>query len=132
MSIFRLFSRKKQVKLTDEQRKWNKMRELWANEGLDSPYQELMTYQSEVNNGGHAQYFSNLQNCRGLENEMSAVCLLLSPSLTENLNRACQAYLTLEEKDDASAEQALKQCDGIFYQCETEITQILEDFALQI
>ncbi len=108
------------------------MWELWANEGLDSPYQELMTYQSEVNNGGHAQYFANMQSCSDLEKEMFAVCLLLSPSLRENLNRACQAYLILEEKDDASAEQTLKQCDGAFCQGEAEITQILEAFALQI
>lgn len=31
--------------------------ELWEGERVDSPYAELMTYQSEINNGGHSQFF---------------------------------------------------------------------------
>lgn len=42
----------------DEQTKWDKMWELWAEEQAESPYAELMTYQSEIDNGGHDQYFS--------------------------------------------------------------------------
>lgn len=48
------FFKKNKVKLTEKELKWNKMWELWAKECADSPYSELMTYQSEVNNGGHA------------------------------------------------------------------------------
>lgn len=38
------------------------MWELWMNEKIETPYAELMTYQSEVNNGGRSQYFDNTQN----------------------------------------------------------------------
>ena len=52
--MFGLFKKKK-VKLTEKELKWNKLWELWAEGHIDSPYSELMTYQSEINNGGHAQ-----------------------------------------------------------------------------
>ena len=62
MSLFNFF-RKKKVDLTEDQRKWNKMWELWGDGNVESPYGEIMTYQSEINNGGHSQYFFNTDNC---------------------------------------------------------------------
>lgn len=64
------FFKKNKVKLTEKELKWNKMWELWAKECADSPYSELMTYQSEVNNGGHAQYFDNVSSIKDLKNEI--------------------------------------------------------------
>lgn len=60
MGVFRFFKKNK-AEPTDEQKKWNKMWDLWAEGRADSPYAELMTYQSEINNGGHDQYFSMLR-----------------------------------------------------------------------
>lgn len=45
-------------KLTEEERKWNLMWDMWVQEEAISPYAELMEYESEVNNGGHSQFFS--------------------------------------------------------------------------
>lgn len=64
---------KKSEKLSDEQKKWNKMWDLWVEERIESPYAELMTYQSEVNNGGHDQYFSNLEERGVLQKEIVSV-----------------------------------------------------------
>ena len=61
MGLFDIFKKKK-AKLTEEQLKWNKMWDLWAEEKAQSPYAQLMTYQSEINNGGHDQYFTNIDN----------------------------------------------------------------------
>ena len=58
MGVFSFFKKSK-VELTGEQKKWNIMWDLWVEGRADSPYAELMTYQSEINNGGHdrlAQY----------------------------------------------------------------------------
>ena len=66
------FLKKKEVQLTDEQKKWNKMWELWSEGEADSPYAELMTYQSEINNGGHGQYFCNIENNDVLSNLLFA------------------------------------------------------------
>ena len=76
MGLFDIF-KKKQVELTEEQRKWNKMWELWAEKKAEAPYSQLMTYQSEVNNGGHDQYFTNVENTSDLQNEISVLETIL-------------------------------------------------------
>ena len=82
MGLFDIFKKKK-VELTEEQLKWNKMWELWTEEKVESPYAELMTYQSEINNGGHCQYFSNVENVSDLPKEIF--------ELDEQVIRSCFA-----------------------------------------
>ena len=53
LSLFK----KNKIKLTKEQQKLDQIWSLWEEGQADSPYAELMTYQSEVGNGGHDQYF---------------------------------------------------------------------------
>ncbi len=132
MGLFDIF-KKKEVELTKEELQWNKMWDLWTEEKAESPYAELMTYQSEINNGGHDQYFLNVENTGDLEKEMSVLEQILSAKLKENLRKAYQAYLTLEEnEDDEDAEEMLEQCDDIFWENEEEINQALEEYASKI
>ena len=59
MSIFKKSKKDvevKEQKLSAKDLKWNKMWDLWAKGEIASPYADLMTYQSEVYNGGHAQF----------------------------------------------------------------------------
>lgn len=127
------FLKKKEVQLTDEQKKWNKMWELWTEGEVDSPYAELMTYQSEINNGGHDQYFLNVENTGGLKKEMSALETVLSAKLKNNLQKAYKSYLVLEEKeDDEKAEEIMEECDDVFYENEEEINHILEEYSAKI
>ena len=132
MGLFDIFKKKK-VELTEEQLKWNKMCELWTEEKVDSPYAELMTYQSEINNGGHDQYFTNVENISDLNKEISALEQILSAELKNNLNKAYKAYLILEKKEeDEEAEETLEQCDDVFYENEEEINRLLEEYACKI
>ena len=132
MGLFDIFKKKK-VELTEEQLKWNKMWELWTEEKVDSPYAELMTYQSEINNGGHDQYFTNVENTSDLNKEISTLEQILSAELKNNLNNAYKAYLILEKKEeDEEAEETLEQCDDVFYENEDEINRLLEEYACKI
>ena len=132
MGLFDFFKKKK-VELTEEQLKWNKMWELWTEEKVASPYAELMTYQSEINNGGHDQYFTNVENTSDLNKEISALEQILSAELKNNLNKAYKAYLILEKKEeDEEAEETLEQCDDVFYENEEEINRLLEEYACKI
>ena len=132
MGLFDIFKKKK-VELTEEQLKWNKMWELWTEEKVASPYAELMTYQSEINNGGHDQYFTNIENTSDLNKEISALEQILSAELKNNLNKAYKAYLILEKKEeDEEAEETLEQCDDVFYENEEEINRLLEEYACKI
>ena len=132
MGVFRFFKKNK-AEPTDEQKKWNKMWDLWAEGRADSPYAELMTYQSEINNGGHDQYFLNVENTGDLQKEMAALETVLSEKLQKNLRNAYYAYQQLTDSEsDEDAEAILEQCDDIFYQNEEEINCILKEHAAKM
>lgn len=125
MSLFGLF--KKEKKLTENELKWNKMWNLWVDGEADSPYAELMTYQSEVNNGGHVQYFDNMQESCDLEKEMTALESVLPEKLKSNLARAYEAYSSIA--DDDEFEKISSECDNAFWENEGEINRLLEAYA---
>lgn len=133
--IFDLFRRKKEkaareIPLTEEEKKWNKMWDLWAEGEIESPYNELMTYQSEVNNGGHDQYFVNTSDNADMGNELSALYKILPEKLKVNLQKAYKAYLRSEEnEDDEDTIEIMENCDSIFRDNENEINEILEKYA---
>ena len=129
MGLFDIF-KKKQVELTEEQRKWNRMWELWTEEKAEAPYAQLMTYQSEVNNGGHDQYFTNVENISDLQKEITGLAAILPQNHQSNLQTAYRAYLALD--DDENAEGILEQCDAVFYENEDELNCILEKYATTI
>ena len=126
------FLKKKKVKLTEEQRKWNKMWDLWAEEKAESPYAQLMTYQSEINNGGHDQYFTNVENTADLKNDMDVLETILPEMHRVNFRKAYKAYLVLKEREDEHSEEILEQCDDVFYENEAELNSILEEYAQKI
>lgn len=129
--MFGFFKDRKKSKkeLTEREVSWNKMWDLWVQGEIPSPYNELMSYQSEVNNGGHDQYFLNTGNISDITKELSALSQILPHKLTENLNEAYRAYLVLEkDEDDEKAEAVLENCDEVFMQNEQEVTDILEKY----
>ena len=131
MGLFNFFKKKK-VELTEEQCKWNKMWDLWAEEKVEPPYAHLMTYQSEINNGEHDQYFTNLEGVGDLENEISVLETILPIIHKNNLLKAYKAYLVLKDKEDEREEGLLEQCDEVFYENEMEINRILEEYSKKI
>ena len=131
MGLFDIFKKKK-IELTEEQLKWNKMWDLWVQGKVESPFAELMRYQSEVNNGGHSQYFTNVENIADLQNEISVLETILPVIHRDNLRKAYKAYLVLKEKENEHAEEVLEQCDDVFYENETELNCILEEYAKKI
>ena len=132
MSVFSFFKKSK-VELTDEQKKWNIMWDLWVEGRVDSPYAELMTYQSEINNGGHDQYFFNIDNSGNLQKEMAVLKTVLPAKLRDNLQNAYDAYLKLtNEESDEQAGTILSQYDDEFYKDEEDINRILREYASQL
>lgn len=136
--LFDFFRRKKEkavreIPLTEEEKKWNRMWDLWAEGEIESPCNELMTYQSEVNNGGHDQYFVNTSDNADIEKELSALYGILPEILKDNLQRAYDAYLKSEEnEDDEEVIKILEKCDSTFWDNESEINKFLEKYAENI
>ena len=133
MSFFDLF-RKKRKKQPIEEIQWNKMWDLWAEEKASSPYAELMTYASEVNNGGHMQFFDNVSNTSDLPQEISALYTILEGILKQNIETAYNAYLEYEGNDDQEdkLDEILDECDNVFYENESKIEEILKGYAATI
>lgn len=135
--LFDIFKRKKKnsisAELSEKELKWNKMWELWANGEIESPYNELMTYQSEVNNGGHSQYFTLITDNSEVENEMASLCSILPDILKDNVHKAYQAHLILEQDEtDEYADSVIKNSDEVFFENEPLILNILESFSDKI
>lgn len=133
MRVFNFFRKSKSNDLTDEQRKWNRMWDLWVEGYADSPYAELMTYQSEINNGGHDQYFINLENSDDLQADIAILETVLPEKLQANLRKAYNAYLQLkDEESNNQLDKILSQCDDDFCKDEEEINCILRAYATKM
>lgn len=123
---------KRRIKLAEAQL-WNEMWDRWVRGETKSPYTELMTYSSEVNNGGHSQYFTNVDNVGDLKKEMKALKSILPFKFKRCLKRAYKAYLMLEnDVDDEWAEDVLEKCDDMFFKNEKEINSILEKYSFRL
>ena len=124
------FFQKKEEALPIEAQKWNKMWDLWVEEEADSPYAELMTYQSEVNNGGHMQFFDNVSNTDDLPKNVEVLYSILTGALRENIEKAYNAFLAYDENDENDTiSEIMDECDDVFYANESEIERILQEYA---
>ena len=136
--FFDLFRRKKNkdiedVVLSEADKKWNRLWVLWAEGEIESPYNELMTYQSEVNNGGHHQYFLNTENNGDVRKDIEALCDILPDVLKNNIQTAFKSYIELEQdKNIETNEEILEQCDDVFWENEEMINSILESYCKKI
>jgi hypothetical protein len=130
MSFFDLFKRKKNEQPIEELQ-WNKMWDMWAEEEAASPYAELMTYESEINNGGHMQFFDNVSNTDDLPQTISILYTVLDGILKQNLENAYRAYSEQQEDED-TLDEILNECDNVFYENESEVEKILKEHAKTI
>ena len=126
MGIFDIF--KKKTALTTDQ-KLDKMWDLWAVDKLDLPCAKLMKYESEVNNGGHSQYFYNVANCGDLAAEVEAVLSMLPEPLRENLARGYAAFSEQDDISDDVNDELFEEFDDIFYEHEQLIIDIIYETA---
>ena len=109
------------------------MWELWGEGNADSPYAEVLTYQSEINNGGHDQYFFNVENTGDLKKELAVLNSVLPELLKKNLNAAYKAYVALQKnEDDEKAEAILHKCDDVYYENEEALDDVLNEYAAKI
>lgn len=122
-----MFQKKRE--LTEQERKWNLMWDLWARGEADSPYAELMEYEGEINNGGHSQYFFNVSNCGDLKAEVEAILPILPEPLRGNLKRGYDAFAAQEDICDDDNEELFEECDDVFYEHEQLLMDILKQYA---
>ena len=132
MGLFDIFKKKtapkKEVEKTlpPEAIRWNKLWDMWADGQIESPYQDFMTYQSEVNNGGHSQFFFNVENTGDVNAVVNENLSILPEVHKHNLEEAYLAYRKYNDADDNKMDEILDNCDHVFYENEELINEILE------
>ena len=115
--------------MNESDRKWNLMWDMWAAGDAESPYAELMEYESEVNNGGHSQYFFNVANCGDLGAEVSKILPLLPEPLRGNLKKGYDAFAAQDDICDDINEELFEECDDLFYENEQLLMDVLKVYA---
>lgn len=124
-----LFKRKKQPELTDSQKKFNKLWDMYASGDLESSapgIYALCDYEGGVNGEGHSGWFFNTENSYGTEALQALILSLkeiLPDDLYDNLNTAFKSYGT--EDEEAVCEKA----DEYYYNSEHRINDILQNYA---
>ena len=116
------------------EQKWYKMWVLWMNEKMPSPYQEILSYENEVRNGSHLQYFQYFEK---EENYKEADFLFVSKSLEGTVlkpifDTAYKAFIELKNDENTTAEKKLKDCDIVFSKKRNEIEAYLETIAITV
>ena len=127
MGLFDILKKEKVTLTTDQ--KLDKMWKLWAEDKLDLPCAKLMKYESEVDNGGHNQYFFNVANCGNLAAEVDAVLAMLPEPLRENLARGYAAFSAQKDISDDANDELFEECDDVFYEHEQLIIDIIYNAA---
>ena len=134
MCIFKKAKKNTEVnktQLSEAELKFNKMWDLWAKGEIKSPYADLMTYQSEVNNGGHAQFFLNVASTGYLRSVMRSLKHVLPFDIRVPLVEAYNAY-KINGEDAEENEEFFDHADEVFYEKEELINKILEDYSNKI
>ena len=127
MALFGWFRKQEELPLAD--RKWNKMWDLWVAGEAESPYAELMTYNAEVNNGGHSQYFFNTANCGDLKAPAQILLNILPEPLKSNFQKAYEAFSGQEDICDDVNDDLFDACDDVFGEYEQLILDMLTAYA---
>ena len=112
----------------EDAERYNRMWDRWAEGKIGSPYADLMTYQAEVNNGGHMQLFDNLESRGALEKSISELYKILPVNHKKNLKIAYDAYKKCGDNYEKCA-PTLDRCDDFYYENEEPINKILENFS---
>lgn len=127
MNLFDIFRKKNEPPKPPS--KWDMMWEMWTEGKIASPIADMMSYDSEVNNGGHAQYFFNTANCSDMDAAVRRILPALPEPLRGNLARAYEAFAAQPKIDDDSNDDLFSECDDVFYKNEQLLLDILEKHA---
>ena len=89
MGLFSKLFKKKDIELTEDVLKWNKMCELFGDGELEEPFYSLFYYDGEIQNGGHLQFFCNLEESEEpkLKDVLKNLKKLLSEEMYANFSQ---------------------------------------------
>ena len=111
-------------------KKWNKMWRLWKLHRLDSPLEELVTYDNYMAHG-HLKFFKTLKTDINILRYMFVLKEFLSTEVYENLQSAYKIYNDNKEiiysgkLDEFELEELFLEVDEKYYEDTYELTKII-------
>lgn len=129
-------NKKKNVKEEDtfSDEKWNKMIDLWVNYELYHPIKDVLTYDAEVNNGGHLQFFENCND--ELDEMMVSLKDNLPEEIYDNLKNAYDLYISsnikvenVDDYVDEALEDRFGEFDSYYYNNSNKVNEVLRNYA---
>ena len=111
-------------------KKWNKMWGLWKSHRLDSPLEELVTYDNYMAHG-HFEFFEALKNDVNIKRYMYVLKQYLSKEVYENLELAYKIYsdnkkiIHNKKIDNLELENIFMEVDEKYYEDTYELTKII-------
>ncbi len=120
-----MFSRLKRFftkKESTENKKWNKLWELYGNSEWNDPIFYLCDYDSGINGEGHLCFFDNNQDC--LSKYSEELKKVMPDELYKNFARALRAF-----ELGIDAEKICSESDDYFYEHEPDIIKIIQSYA---
>ena len=127
MGLFNIF--KKKEPLTEEQMKLDFLWDQWRQEQVPAPYSTLMTYYTEITKGSHISFFLNIAFYGKVDKAVEKIGEVLPPILKENLETAYSHYLVLINEENEETESKIRECDAVFDEYKSLITDILQEYA---
>ena len=110
--------------------RWKKMWRLWKHHKLDSPLEELVTYDNYMAHG-HLCYFEHLKDNSLIERHMLVLKEYIPESFYNNLNKAYMIYKDIQLKSeykeftDFDLEEIFMEVDEWYYEDSYEILKII-------
>ena len=111
-------------------KRWTKMWRLWTHHRLNSPLEELVTYDNYMTHG-HLYYFQYLKNDYDIKRNIWIIKKYLSNEMIQNLNKAYQIYqdnlelINNKKLSDLELENLFMEVDEAFYDDSYEMTKII-------
>ena len=111
-------------------KRWNKMWRLWKRNKLDSPLNELVTYDNYMEHG-HLYYFQYLRYENEIKRNIWVIKNYLSKARYDNLLKAFEIYkdnleiINNKKISDFEIEKLFMEVDEKFYEDAYELTKII-------
>lgn len=111
-------------------KRWNKMWRLWKRNKLDSPLNELVTYDNYMAHG-HLYYFQYLRYENEIKRNIWVIKNYLSKEIYDNLLKAYEIYkdnleiINNKKISDFEIEKLFMEVDEKFYEDAYELTKII-------
>ena len=111
-------------------KKWNKMWRLWKLHRLDTPLEELVTYDNCMTHG-HLEFFKTLKNDINIIRYMLVLKKFLSKEVYENLESAYKIYndnkdiINSGKLDEVELEDMFMEVDEKYYEDTYQLTKII-------